>query len=760
MLLQLNQNTTLTKIILICTSLIYSIGLCYFFTENKFLFPFIKDFVTLSTVSCLFLVFSSKLLWIISLFVSLLYFTTISWIFYNGWNTNFYLIEVIQNSSFNEQLTFLLTFLTSSVFYKFLLYFVSPAFILITLLIYIEKKYPLLISKNQKILWSFFLSEMLIILYMLPVPYYGESFFPKKNNPYQKANYTFLTEQADKDLIVVFMLGESVRGDHLNLNGYSRETMPLISKEKNIISFKNAHASRLDTVSNFKCLMSAYDSTISFYDIPIRESMFSVFNQLNFKTALFSTNDITETYNLYKPDLQNTHMQIIADYDEKLLALMEQFIQKNQNQKQFIMLHTYGSHHRYQNVIPKDKKYHIFNKINSPTLISSNSCNCAWSLHNFNLDKVINDYDNTLIYLDYVMHTLIQKLEDKNAIFIYTSDHGESFGENGQTCLHCFPEKEVWHVPLIIWASDSWINKNPQKWNNIQAAFNQEKQNQRNVSHRNIVPSLLDCSNIKTDFFDKKYSFCQKEFIPDFFEGCNRFQKNDCPTCNSFSNLIIQNIPSQIKKINPILNKTTCIFDKKKEKTFLHAMNSAHKLKSHLFEFSNFEIDIFYKNNKILTGHNPQGMPEGELSDIFKIFPDTAHYHFWLDVKNLTVENAPKLIKNLNLLLKKYNISKNQILIESPNTEALSLFSKDGFETTLYFLPLSDNISRQYDSIQTMIKEFQKYPTNYISADVKYASYLQYFFPNICHLFWNVPEHKSQSILKFEQTKAIIIDRH
>ena len=59
-----------------------------------------------------------------------------------------------------------------------------------------------------------------------------------------------------------------------------------------------------------------------------------------------------------------------------------------------------------------------------------------------------------------------------------------------------------------------------------------------------------------------------------------------------------------------------------------------------------------------------------------------------------------------------------------------------------------------------MIKEFQKYPTNYISADVKYASYLQYFFPNICHLFWNVPEHKSQSILKFEQTKAIIIDRH
>ena len=42
-------------------------------------------------------------------------------------------------------------------------------------------------------------------------------------------------------LNVIFILGESVRADHLQLNGYNRETTPLLSKRKNIISFPNTY---------------------------------------------------------------------------------------------------------------------------------------------------------------------------------------------------------------------------------------------------------------------------------------------------------------------------------------------------------------------------------------------------------------------------------------------------------------------------------------------------------------------------------------
>jgi KDO II ethanolaminephosphotransferase len=38
-------------------------------------------------------------------------------------------------------------------------------------------------------------------------------------------------------------------------------------------------------------------------------------------------------------------------------------------------------------------------------------------------------YDNTIVYTDYFLHQVIQRLSDSNAIVFYTSDHGEYLGE-------------------------------------------------------------------------------------------------------------------------------------------------------------------------------------------------------------------------------------------------------------------------------------------------------------------------------------------
>lgn len=45
---------------------------------------------------------------------------------------------------------------------------------------------------------------------------------------------------APDDLAVVFHMGESVRADHLSLNGYHQNTMPLLSREPNVVSFPHA----------------------------------------------------------------------------------------------------------------------------------------------------------------------------------------------------------------------------------------------------------------------------------------------------------------------------------------------------------------------------------------------------------------------------------------------------------------------------------------------------------------------------------------
>jgi glucan phosphoethanolaminetransferase (alkaline phosphatase superfamily) len=56
-------------------------------------------------------------------------------------------------------------------------------------------------------------------------------------NPDPQLNY-----KSNEEITVVFVIGESLRADHLSLNGYPRNTTPLLSKQQNIVSFKNIYS--------------------------------------------------------------------------------------------------------------------------------------------------------------------------------------------------------------------------------------------------------------------------------------------------------------------------------------------------------------------------------------------------------------------------------------------------------------------------------------------------------------------------------------
>ncbi|WP_323159396.1 sulfatase-like hydrolase/transferase, partial [Pseudomonas marginalis] len=55
-------------------------------------------------------------------------------------------------------------------------------------------------------------------------------------DPSQKFTYT--PDADNNDAYVVFIIGETARWDHMGLLGYSRQTNPLLSKEKNLVAFK------------------------------------------------------------------------------------------------------------------------------------------------------------------------------------------------------------------------------------------------------------------------------------------------------------------------------------------------------------------------------------------------------------------------------------------------------------------------------------------------------------------------------------------
>ena len=73
---------------------------------------------------------------------------------------------------------------------------------------------------------------------------------------------------------------------------------------------------------------------------------------------------------------------------------------------------------------------------------------------------MINTYDNTIAYTDFVLSKIIGRLEklesgsSVNTSMLYISDHGESLGENG-VYLHglpyAFAPEEQTHVPMLFW---------------------------------------------------------------------------------------------------------------------------------------------------------------------------------------------------------------------------------------------------------------------------------------------------------------------
>ena len=78
-------------------------------------------------------------------------------------------------------------------------------------------------------------------------------------------------------------------------------------------------------------------------------------------------------------------------------------------------------------------------------------------------NELMNAYDNTIVYTDYLIHSVIEVLRDipqRRSCMMFVSDHGESLGE-GNMYMHGVPlmvaPKEQIEIPFIVWTSDKDI---------------------------------------------------------------------------------------------------------------------------------------------------------------------------------------------------------------------------------------------------------------------------------------------------------------
>lgn len=286
-------------------------------------------------------------------------------------------------------------------------------------------------------------------------------------------------------LNVVFVLGEAVRADHLGLNGYERQTTPLLSERSNVVSLKNIYSEHTYTSTSVPHILSPADSIHPEW-IATHHSFIHTFSSNGYVSSWISNQDNGRTYvsfinesdTVIFPNANKSVFVFDPWYDEQLLPAFDRSLQRAGARK-LTILHCIGSHWYYNLHVPPQMQ--VYEPSTDNRIVTNNS-----------EQQVINAYDNTVLYMDMMLDSIIQRLEHSCAVLIYLSDHGEALGEEG-IFLHA-AEHDVLHRPAcVIWYSDAYAAMFPDKVEALNA--NKDKPYRTDF----LYPSILSAAGIRAE---------------------------------------------------------------------------------------------------------------------------------------------------------------------------------------------------------------------------------------------------------------------
>lgn len=180
------------------------------------------------------------------------------------------------------------------------------------------------------------------------------------------------------------------------------------------------------------------------------------------------------------------------------------------------------------------------------------------------------------------------------------------------------------------------------------------------------------------------------------------------------------------------------------EKVWVHRVNSIEKRNEVQSVYSGLEIDVDYNsaNNIFDVNHPPARSISLNLYDYLEDCKLRADFYFWLDFKNLSLDNAAAAVERLDSISKSLGIKKSTIIVEAFAPDALQVFSASGYKTSYYLTP--DNYTPSAveadDVAQNILDVLVKSPTSYISFDRQFYPFVKSYFPDYPKLTWGFYE--------------------
>ena len=325
------------------------------------------------------------------------------------------------------------------------------------------------------------------------------SAFSALGNQKTRGQFLNVKHNSNEQELYIVVIGESANRNHMSLYGYDRNTSPNLKTIKNeLYVFTDVISPHSNTIRSLGKILTL--GNYEHPDLRFKGSILQLFNKAGFETywlsnqsplSIFSTQVSMLSRAADKTYFINTlSNNTLALYDEQLFPILNMIL-KQKKQKKIIFIHLLGNHSIYSKRYPP--KFDVF---------SNNKTNKNVSKQAY---KIINEYDNAMLYNDYILKGIIDTIRKTNikSFVLYFSDHGEDVYDKMNNFGHAesFRTKPMFEIPFILWTSPDFLK-------NKSFVFDTN----RKYMLDDVIYSIADIADIKFNEFEAERSIFNNSF--------------------------------------------------------------------------------------------------------------------------------------------------------------------------------------------------------------------------------------------------------
>ncbi len=300
----------------------------------------------------------------------------------------------------------------------------------------------------------------------------------------------------------VVLLGESASACHMSLYGYFRETTPLMDAQKDELEVYT------DVVTPDTHTFGVMQKVLTFgnHEHPEyfrqKPSMVEMLKSAGFETYWISNKAFLTkwggSYGIIAEEADHLYdLSALQQKDEIVIPSLQKALADTIQKNKIIFIHVMGNHHAYNCRYPQQYSYFDHKTRNDlPDL----------GFRTGHMKQVIDEYDNSIRYGDYVYSQVLEELKKQNtsSFLLFFSDHGDEVYDYRDAAGHfmsnVYPSQ--CKIPFVLWRSDTYKEIMP----------NLAIDTSRAYSIENVIYSLSTLCDLKYADNEQELSIFSPEY--------------------------------------------------------------------------------------------------------------------------------------------------------------------------------------------------------------------------------------------------------